>query len=33
LATVEGARGRVVSIVLLGGFYFWLLFGWGGWLR
>lgn len=32
LADPAGFGGRVPAIVLLGAFYFFLLFGWGGWL-
>jgi len=33
LADPEKGRRRFVPILLLGGFYFFLVFGWSGWLR
>jgi hypothetical protein len=33
LADPDKARARSASILLLGGFYFFLVFGWGGWMR
>ena len=32
LADPTRYRARLVSIALLGGFYFFLVFGWGGWI-
>jgi hypothetical protein len=33
LADSEKAHTRFAPIVLLGGFYFFLVFGWGGWMK
>jgi hypothetical protein len=33
LAYSENVRARMVPVVLLGGFYFFLLFGWSGWVK
>jgi hypothetical protein len=32
LADPIGFRRRLPAILLLGGFYFFLVFGWGGWM-
>jgi hypothetical protein len=32
LADPEKSRARIFPIALLGGFYFFLVFGWGGWI-
>jgi hypothetical protein len=32
-ADAEKAHRRFPQILLLGGFYFFLVFGWGGWVK
>ena len=33
LADAENGRRHFAPIILLGGFYFFLVFGWGNWIR